>query len=44
MIIGGKDTPTISGVKGLDTVNINLKLIETKAIGPGMLLHYKLIK
>ena len=44
MIIGGKDTPTISGVKGLDTENINLKLIETKAIGPGMLLHYKLIK
>lgn len=44
MIIGGKDTPTISGVKGLDNENINLNLIETKAIGPGMLLHYRLIK
>lgn len=44
MIIGGKGTPTISGVKGLDNENIDLKLMETKAVGPGMLLHYRLIK
>ena len=43
-IIGGKETPTISSGRGLDNENINLKLIETKAIGPGLLLHYRLIK
>jgi len=43
MIIGGADTPTISGrFKKSDDI-INLKLIETKNIGPGILLHYRLI-
>ena len=43
MIIGGKDTPTITGGKKIDEVS-NLKLVETKTIGPGTLLHYRLIK
>jgi 2,5-diamino-6-(ribosylamino)-4(3H)-pyrimidinone 5'-phosphate reductase len=41
MIIGGKSTPSL--IKG-DGKNINLKLIESKKIGPGVLLHYRLIK
>lgn len=40
MIIGGSNTPTITG----DNAKIDLKLIETKTIGPGILLHYKMIK
>ena len=44
MIIGGAYTPTISGRKKTNGEIINLKLIETKIIGPGILLHYRLIK
>jgi len=44
MIIGGTDTPTLFGGKGIDNENVNLNLIETKTIGSGMLLHYRLIK
>ena len=41
MIIGGKDTPTIAGGNKIDE-NSNLKLVETKTIGPGTLLHYRI--
>jgi len=41
MIIGGKNTPTLVNE---DLKNIKLKLIETKNIGTGVLLHYRLIK
>ena len=41
MIIGGINTPTL--VKNIHE-NINLKLVETKKIGLGILLHYRLIK
>ena len=41
MIIGGKDTPTIAGGKKIDEKS-NLKLVETKTIGPGTLLHYRI--
>ncbi len=41
MIIGGINTPTL--VKNIDE-NINLKLVESKKIDPGILLHYRLIK
>lgn len=41
IIIGGINTPTL--VKNIDE-NINLKLFETKKIGLGILLHYRLIK
>jgi 2,5-diamino-6-(ribosylamino)-4(3H)-pyrimidinone 5'-phosphate reductase len=41
MIIGGINTPTL--VKNIDE-KINLELVETKEIGLGNLLHYRLIK
>jgi 2,5-diamino-6-(ribosylamino)-4(3H)-pyrimidinone 5'-phosphate reductase len=41
MIIGGINTPTL--VKNINE-KINLKLVETKKIGLGNLLHYRLIK
>jgi 2,5-diamino-6-(ribosylamino)-4(3H)-pyrimidinone 5'-phosphate reductase len=44
MIIGGADTPTISGSRKTNDEIINLRLIETKIIGPGILLHFRLIK
>ena len=43
MLIGGKNTPTLFDKK-TDFKNIKLKLVESKPIGPGMLLHYKLIE
>ena len=42
IIIGGSNTPTISGK--VDDKNIKLKLVKTKNIGDGILLHYRLIK
>jgi 2,5-diamino-6-(ribosylamino)-4(3H)-pyrimidinone 5'-phosphate reductase len=44
MIIGGTNTPTLSGKMKIDEENIKLKLVETKTIGPGIILHYRLIK
>ena len=41
MTIGGKNTPTIDKGKNFEKF---LKLVNTKDIGPGKLLHYKLIK
>jgi 2,5-diamino-6-(ribosylamino)-4(3H)-pyrimidinone 5'-phosphate reductase len=41
MIIGGKNTPTLVDK---DFKCIKLKLVETKKIGSGILLHYRLIK
>lgn len=42
-IIGGKDTPTMAGGKGITDENemISLNLSSVKKIGPGVLLHYK---
>jgi len=39
IIIGGKNTPSL--ISDIDT-NIILKLVETKKIGSGILLHYKI--
>lgn len=44
MIIGGINTPTFSGNVKVGEENIKLKLVETKKIGPGIILHYRLIK
>jgi 2,5-diamino-6-(ribosylamino)-4(3H)-pyrimidinone 5'-phosphate reductase len=44
MIIGGNNTPTIIKSLKNNNQNITLKLVKTKAIGPGILLHYRLIK
>lgn len=41
MIIGGKNTPKLVND---DCKDIKLKFVETKKIGPGILLHYRLIK
>ena len=46
MIIGGKNTPTMAdgeGIKNIDEL-ISLKIVETSRIGPGILIHYKMIK
>ena len=41
MTIGGKDTPTIGDGANFEKL---LKLVKSRDIGPGKLLHYKLIK
>jgi 2,5-diamino-6-(ribosylamino)-4(3H)-pyrimidinone 5'-phosphate reductase len=41
MIIGGKNTPTLVDK---DFTDKKLKLVESKKIGSGILLHYRLIK
>lgn len=41
MIIGGRNTPTLIDK---ECENIKLKLVKTKNIGKGVLLHYRLIK
>jgi len=41
ILIGGKNTPKLVNN---DCKNIKLKLVETKRIGQGILLHYRLIK
>jgi 2,5-diamino-6-(ribosylamino)-4(3H)-pyrimidinone 5'-phosphate reductase len=43
MIIGGKNTPTISGFFDENKL-INLKLIKAEKIGSGILLQFRLIK
>ena len=42
MIIGGKDTPSL--IKGELDNNLKFKLVESTKIGPGVLLHYRLIQ
>ena len=46
IIIGGKGTPTLADGEGIkkEKDKINLNLIETKRLGSGILIHYKLIK
>jgi len=41
IIIGGKDTPSLVNGKG---PTVKLDLVDAKKIGPGCLLHYKMIK
>lgn len=41
MIIGGKNTPMLVNGGGS---SIKIRLVNTKKIGPGCLLHYKMIK
>lgn len=42
-IIGGKSTPTVADGNGIIYENdaICLKIVETKKIGPGLLIHYQ---
>lgn len=46
IIVGGKNTPTMAdgeGIKNIDEL-ISLKIVETSRVGPGILIHYKMIK
>jgi len=46
MIVGGKNTPTIAdgiGIKSEDE-KISLEIAEISRLGPGVLIHYKMIK
>ena len=46
MIIGGKNTPTLSdgdGIKGIGEL-ISLEIANINRLGPGILIHYKMIK
>jgi 2,5-diamino-6-(ribosylamino)-4(3H)-pyrimidinone 5'-phosphate reductase len=46
IIVGGKNTPTISdgeGIKSFDEL-LHLKIISMKKLGPGVLFHYKMIE
>jgi 2,5-diamino-6-(ribosylamino)-4(3H)-pyrimidinone 5'-phosphate reductase len=42
MIIGGKETPSL--IKGELDNNLKFKIIDSTKIGPGVLLHYRLVK
>jgi len=45
IVIGGKDTPTLAdgiGIKGIDEL-IPLEISEIRRLGPGILIHYKMI-
>lgn len=43
-IIGGKDTPTVADGEGISPgEEIALKMIKTKQVGSGVLLHYQLV-
>jgi 2,5-diamino-6-(ribosylamino)-4(3H)-pyrimidinone 5'-phosphate reductase len=45
IIVGGKHTPTMAGGEGIDNLNevVSLEIVETQRVGPGLLIHYKLI-
>lgn len=44
MIIGGRNTPTLAGGEGIKNKPIMLRIIDVQSIGPGILVHYKMIK
>jgi len=46
IIIGGKNTPTLAGGDGIKSERglINLKIADIQRLGPGLLVHYKMLK
>ncbi len=44
MIIGGKNTPTLASGEGIEKELIPLEIVDVQSIGPGILVHYKMIK
>jgi len=44
MIIGGRDTPTLTSGEGIKDKPIQLEIVDVQSIGPGILIHYKMIK
>jgi len=45
MIVGGKHTPTMADGEGMGNLDelVSLEIVETQRLGPGLLIHYKLI-
>ena len=45
MIVGGKHTPTMADGEGIGNPDelVSLEIVETQRVGPGLLIHYKLI-
>ena len=45
-IVGGKNTPTVADGLGIanEAELISLKVVEVKRLGPGILVHYRLIQ
>jgi len=45
MIVGGKHTPTMADGEGICNLDelVSLEIVETQRLGPGLLIHYKLI-
>ena len=44
MIIGGKNTPTLASGEGFKIEPILLQIEEVQSIGPGILVHYIMVK
>ena len=46
IIVGGVKTPTLAGGSGIDNIDdvISLEIIDVQRLGPGLLVHYKMIK
>jgi len=45
MIIGGENTPTLADGEGIDgDYTINLEIVDTKELGGGLLIHYRMVK
>jgi len=45
MIVGGKHTPTMADGEGMGNLSelVSLEIVGTQRLGPGLLIHYKLI-
>ena len=46
IIIGGKNTPTLAGGNGIKSEKglVNLEIVDIQCLGPGLLVHYKMLK
>jgi len=46
MIVGGKNTPTLADGNGIKDEKdlINLEIVDIQSLGPGLLVHYKMLK
>jgi 2,5-diamino-6-(ribosylamino)-4(3H)-pyrimidinone 5'-phosphate reductase len=44
MIIGGKNTPTMADGEGINDIKnlLSLEIVETRRLGSGLLIHYKI--
>ena len=46
IIVGGVKTPTLAGGEGIDSTDdvVSLEIVDVQRLGPGLLVHYKMIK